>query len=221
MALIACAECGNQVSDKAPSCPKCGCPTAPQAAPPAPAERPVAEQLGRLVGSLSRSPTAGTPKRVSPAFLIALVVLMALGVGGYAFMAAQEQAAVLAKRRIEEDRQREEAELRQRATSDPGSVLTADDFKFYDKGIINSYRQLTSVSIANRSKFSLRKLSGQVEWLGEDGSFVGASPFTLSGSIAPGDTKVFSTTAGTLETGTIQGSASKVRLKFAAAQVLE
>lgn len=26
MALIKCAECGNEVSDKASACPKCGCP---------------------------------------------------------------------------------------------------------------------------------------------------------------------------------------------------
>lgn len=35
MALIICGECKNEYSDKAPSCPKCGCPThvLPQAAP--------------------------------------------------------------------------------------------------------------------------------------------------------------------------------------------
>jgi hypothetical protein len=26
MALVPCSECGNQVSDKASACPKCGCP---------------------------------------------------------------------------------------------------------------------------------------------------------------------------------------------------
>lgn len=33
MSLIACAECGHQISDKAASCPKCGAPTqrAPEA----------------------------------------------------------------------------------------------------------------------------------------------------------------------------------------------
>ena len=30
MALVGCAECGNQVSDKATSCPKCGAPLAAQ-----------------------------------------------------------------------------------------------------------------------------------------------------------------------------------------------
>lgn len=36
MALIACSECGNQVSDKAPTCPHCGAPVAGTPAPPAP-----------------------------------------------------------------------------------------------------------------------------------------------------------------------------------------
>jgi hypothetical protein len=39
MAIVKCAECGGDVSDKAPSCPKCGAPqavTAPTAAPPPP-----------------------------------------------------------------------------------------------------------------------------------------------------------------------------------------
>ncbi len=30
MALIKCPDCGNEVSDKAPSCVKCGCPLATQ-----------------------------------------------------------------------------------------------------------------------------------------------------------------------------------------------
>jgi hypothetical protein len=35
MALIACPECGRQVSDKAPLCPHCGMPNAAEAPPPA------------------------------------------------------------------------------------------------------------------------------------------------------------------------------------------
>lgn len=38
MALIQCPECGQQISDKAPACPKCGCPVAAPAAPVASAE---------------------------------------------------------------------------------------------------------------------------------------------------------------------------------------
>lgn len=36
MALIACPECGAQVSDRAPSCPHCGVPIAATSTPPAP-----------------------------------------------------------------------------------------------------------------------------------------------------------------------------------------
>lgn len=225
MALIACAECGNQVSDKASACPKCGAPTAstPIQAP------PIASQSVAPQPVAPQSVAAPAPSRkVSPGFKVAIVLLALAGGGVYAFLAAQERAAELAKRRIEEDQARREAErqqrefeLRERVTANPGSVLQVEDLKYYDKGIINSYRTLISVSIGNKSKFALRKLSGQVEWLREDGSLVGASPFTLSGSIAPGDTKVFTAGNGTLDTGTIQGAASKARLKFDPAQILE
>jgi hypothetical protein len=33
MALIACSDCGREVSDRAPACPQCGAPIAAQAAP--------------------------------------------------------------------------------------------------------------------------------------------------------------------------------------------
>jgi hypothetical protein len=36
MALITCPDCGQAVSDRAPSCPRCGYPLAPQAPPPPP-----------------------------------------------------------------------------------------------------------------------------------------------------------------------------------------
>ena len=38
MALINCSECGHQVSDKANSCPNCGCPIEAQLPPPLPGE---------------------------------------------------------------------------------------------------------------------------------------------------------------------------------------
>lgn len=42
MALIACPDCGNQVSDAAPTCPRCGRPIAVTATPPAAAPAPAA-----------------------------------------------------------------------------------------------------------------------------------------------------------------------------------
>lgn len=47
MALIQCRECGGQISDKAPACPKCGCP----------AESPVVfrEERDASIGDLAKA----------------------------------------------------------------------------------------------------------------------------------------------------------------------
>ena len=53
MALIRCPECGNDVSDKAKACPRCGAPInvtpAVQAVPPQPTRRPVPVRTGRVL----------------------------------------------------------------------------------------------------------------------------------------------------------------------------
>jgi len=48
MALIACPECGNDVSDKAPTCPRCGVPLTVESPPPAPSR--AQRRMGLLVG---------------------------------------------------------------------------------------------------------------------------------------------------------------------------
>lgn len=236
MAMILCSECGTEVSDQAPTCPKCGVPQQLKAInPPAKAAKNIA---GLVVGG---------------------AVVIAVCVGGLLFLSAQEQEEMRsqladdaaaseaaaaqqaqneemarrvaddAARRAAEDARIREAEERQAAeraekqgvASNPGSVLNASGFETLDKGVINDYRQLTKVTILNRSKYALRRISGQVEWLTSDGGFVGASPFDVEGSIPAGDTKTFSVSAGTLRSGTIQGSASSLRLRYNPAEIVE
>lgn len=134
--------------------------------------------------------------------------------------AAKKQAEDLFAKRDEEKRNAERAE-RESVLADPTPVLETSGFRLFDKGILNSYRQLASVTVLNRTRYSLRGLSGQVEWLSERGKFLGATPFTLAGSLSAGATRTYTTNARTLDSGTIQSSANTVRLKFGPARPVE
>ena len=56
MALINCSECGHQVSDKAKTCPNCGCPIAIQLPPPIP-EQGQPQQAPQQIGVFNNSPS--------------------------------------------------------------------------------------------------------------------------------------------------------------------
>jgi hypothetical protein len=75
--------------------------------------------------------------------------------------------------------------------------------------------------LLNKSQFPLRDLKGAVEWKNEKGESIGSTPFTLKGSIPSGDTKAFSSSAGTLSSGTIEGNANRVELKFTHVEIVE
>jgi len=118
-----------------------------------------------------------------------------------------------------EERKAEEEKLRIRRERDailknPGIVLEPDGFEYFDKGIINDYRQLSKMSVMNKSKYALTDIAGEVDWLDSEGQKVGSVPFTLTGSIPAGDTKWFSKAAGTLANGTLQTSAKRIRIRF-------
>jgi hypothetical protein len=189
---------------------------------------------------------AAQPKAASnSAGIMALIIIVAVAVAGgvYFINSAAEvveegvaQAAVqqqsqteeTARRVAEEERVRqeqerkaaEEAERRSIAAS-PGSVLEALKYNTYDEGITNDYTQLSAITILNRSKYGLRKISGMAEWLDDSGNLVGATPFEVGGSIPAGDTKTFSTQNGTLTSGTIKGEGKKLRLKYGPAEIVQ
>jgi len=54
MALISCPECGKQISDRAPTCPNCGCPisAAPVAAPQADRTQEIEKYLGLAIKAI-------------------------------------------------------------------------------------------------------------------------------------------------------------------------
>jgi hypothetical protein len=78
MALIACDECGGQVSDKAPACPKCGAPVTPPVASRSPAYSP-ARELEKLLARRSPSHTGtSTWIKAGGCIFVLLVVAAAL-----------------------------------------------------------------------------------------------------------------------------------------------
>ena len=73
MALITCVECGNEFSDKAPACPKCGCPTSestkqtetPPEASAEPKKETAAEQAARIASYRKNATATGKPSKAA------------------------------------------------------------------------------------------------------------------------------------------------------------
>jgi hypothetical protein len=120
--------------------------------------------------------------------------------------AAQQQALVDAK-----------AALR----ANPTRFLKLADIGVYDKGIINSYRQLTRLSLLNASDFAVTDVRGEVDWVDAAGNRIGSTVVALAGSIPAGDTKTFSTADGTLQSGTLQGNATTQSVRFTSVTIVE
>lgn len=110
---------------------------------------------------------------------------------------------------VEDQTQKEKQDLLAR----PDSYLEEGDLVYYDKGIIHDYRQLASMTVLNKSKHAVRNMAGEIDWVAPDGSKIGTIPFS-KGSLAGGDTKKFSRADGTLSNGTLQGNATKARVRF-------
>src|SRR6185312_10272388 len=84
-------------------------------------------------------------------------------------------------------------QLRQNVVDHPASFVESSKLQM-DSG----KRRLTSISLTNRSKFSLTEIQGTVDYHAEDGTVVARVPVQLSGAIAPGAALVFSEQQHTL-----------------------
>ena len=157
--------------------------------------------------------------------ILLTVIAVALALSGcedkeeLARQQAAREAALASKIKAEFERkeqEKKEAERRKRddVVNHPNHYLQTSGLKTFDKGFINSYRQLIAVTVKNTSDYRIGRLSGQVEWLNKNGGFVGASPLTLTGKIEAGESMTFTKKRGNLRSGTIQGKASKVKFKW-------
>ena len=162
--------------------------------------------------------------RLSSNLAIVLLALLpvALGCKSEAQQVADQEALV---RKAEENLKREaalkEAALKRQIRSTPGAFLEATDLGAFDKGVLNSYRQLTKVTVKNKTRYALDGIKGEVEWLDDQGVVREKTLVRLKRSIPAGDTKVFSTGDGSMDSGTTESHAHKYVLKFTSASVIE
>jgi hypothetical protein len=95
--------------------------------------------------------------------------------------------------------------LQQAAIDKPGDFLDSSKLEMAEKG----QRHLTSISLTNKSKFSMTDIRGTVDYHGDgsrgtDGGILAQVPVELTGAIAPGASMVFSEQLHTLAGSTIQ-----------------
>jgi hypothetical protein len=125
--------------------------------------------------------------------------------------AAAKQAALA---EIEKAKKQEISAL----ASSPGNYLEWSDPKTFDEGIIQDYRRLTGITILNKAHFAVTDIQGNVTFTDDDGHPFGAMPFSITGSIPAGDTKVFG--SGTLTSSTLKGRPTKLAVSFTRVRVI-
>ena len=131
--------------------------------------------------------------------------------------AAHEQAVAVAR----EAQANEVAHAKAALRGDPTRFLKTSDLGFFDKGIINSYRQLSKLSVLNTSKFSVTGMRGQVDWTDAQGKLIGSTVISLAGALPAGDAKTFSTQDRTLQSGTLQGASTNAAVRFTSVDIVE
>lgn len=129
---------------------------------------------------------------------------------------AVQEAARRAKQ-AKADAQQRECDKFQK---DPNAFLRATETRYYDRGIVRGYRQLSGIRVINQSKYcAVYDIHGTVEWFDANGASLGTTNFSLDRTINAGDTEPFSMTDGSLTSGTIAGAATSGNVKFTSASV--
>lgn len=166
MALIKCKECGHEVSDKASTCPNCGCPIE---------KGLVCNECGATISSKDKTcPNCGNPLKSKPKFayiiLVCFIISIAI-IGGYAVV----NNNFISKNTIVEDYGETENVA---PPSDVNSevnntqqVLEKDAREREHKAIVGTYYfsprkdNYASVDMYNGQKWwKERKLVGYIEW---------------------------------------------------------
>jgi hypothetical protein len=156
--------------------------------------------------------------RVEPAravFLVVGVMLSALGCKSETQQQADQQAILRqAEEHLKEEKALEEARLKRQILANPNAYLQVSGLNAFDKGILDSYRQLTTMTVMNKTTYPLTAFTGEVHWLSDQNEVREVTIFRLRGSLAPGDTKTFKTADGSLDTGTTESHAHKYEVSF-------
>jgi hypothetical protein len=84
-----------------------------------------------------------------------------------------------------------QAEERLNLISNPSLYLQTYDREYSGEDGGVGDRQLTAVTVMNRSHFAVRDLQGDVVWLDGAEQRIGSTPFSLRGTIGPGTVRRF------------------------------
>jgi hypothetical protein len=130
----------------------------------------------------------------------------------------QQAADDAEKKRAAAAQQKAEArkKLQQAAIDNPGSVLDSNKLQMVDDG----KRHLTSISLTNKSEFSMTDIRGTVDfhggadYHGDNGDIMAQVPVQLTGAIAPGASMVFSEQQHTLSGAAIQLPKAPAQVTF-------
>jgi hypothetical protein len=208
MASVYCTRCGNPNGPEARFCARCGSTVAADDT-----TTPAA-----VVGAPVQNAASQAKPLVRTPFAIAGVGVLFCALAFFSFSA-------LGPKLNPDSASTSTADPREQARAallrSPSQFLDVTDAKYFDKGIINDYRQLVDLTILNRSAFAVLNVTGAVDWYDGQGNNVGSIPFSIAGSIASGDTKSFSTREGTLKTETLQTKAKTGKVRVTHVDIVE
>lgn len=159
-------------------------------------------------------------------FLVRSIGAMALLLGGCDALKDDPREKAREKERQVETAQealkRSQQEECLKLSTQPNTLLETSALQYYDKGIINDYRQLTGVTVLNKARYcAVRSAEGDVTWLDDSGRRFGSTPFTLQKSIPAGGTVRFSTEEKTLTSGTLEGAGKRAQINFTRVDVVQ
>lgn len=103
----------------------------------------------------------------------------------------------------------------------PGGFLIASNLQVDKSGLISSYRQLSQITISNKSSIAAKNVSGEVTWSDSAGKSAGSTTFSTTGVVPAGGSQTFSKSAGTLNTTKLQTKADVAHARIAHADVAE
>jgi hypothetical protein len=96
------------------------------------------------------------------------------------------------------------AEARRKLVQNPAQYFEGASIQLYNKGIVNAYRHVVSLSVTNKSRFPVTDVHGTLDFYDANKEVFASIPLRLAGSIAPGGTMMFNEGQGTLSGGTVQ-----------------
>jgi hypothetical protein len=105
--------------------------------------------------------------------------------------------------------------------TNPGLYLPTGDREYIGEDAGDTDHQLTSMVVQNTSHFPVRELTGEVVWFDDQDKRLGTTPFTLRGSIEPGQSQRFATSDGTMQSGKLHGLVGAVQVVFTHVRVVD